>query len=71
MGNGYDILPSDVIETFLLAASAPSVQLKRAVTLKRTNLYDVVQNPNERVAILIPRFQAIFIINSHRKSTYL
>jgi hypothetical protein len=57
MGNGYDALPSDVIETFLLAPSAPSVQFKRAVTLRRTNLYDIVQNSNERVAILVPRRQ--------------
>ena len=51
MGNGYDVLLCDVIETFLLT---PSVQLKRAVTLRRTNLYDIVQNSNKRVAILIP-----------------
>ena len=57
MGNGYDVLGCEVLDTFLLTRS---VQLKRVVILRRTNLYNIVQNPDERVTILVPRRQTFF-----------
>ena len=35
-----------------------------------TNLYNIVQNPDERVAILETGHHASFLINSGRKTTY-
>lgn len=57
MGNCYDVLGCDVLDTLLLTRS---VQLRRVVILRRTNLCDIVQNPDERVTILVPRCQAFF-----------
>ena len=37
---------------------------------KRTNLCNIIQNPNERVAILKPGCHASFSINSYKKITY-
>ena len=39
--------------------------------MQQTNLNDIVQNPNERVAILKPRRHASFSVISHKKATYV
>ena len=42
----------------------------KAIGLPRqTNLHDIVQNPNQRVAILEPRRHASFFITSYWKTT--
>ena len=67
MGNGYGVLGYGVLETFLLEATN-YVQSEKSLST-RTNLHNVVQNPDKRVAILEPGGQ-ISSINSHRMKTH-
>jgi hypothetical protein len=65
MSNGYGVLGYVVlrVETFLLG-SAIYNQREKSLSM-RTNLHNIVQNPDERVAILKPGRQ-VSSINSHR-----
>jgi hypothetical protein len=51
MGNGYGVLVYGILDTFLLGHAE---YIKRTVMSRQTNLYNIVQNPDERVAILEP-----------------
>ena len=62
MGNGYGVLGCGVLETFLLGPANYNQSENSLST--RTNLHNVVQNPDERVAILEPSPQ-VSSINSH------
>jgi len=50
MGNGYNILAYGTLDTFL---STPSEYINANSRFQETNLRNIVQNPNERVVILI------------------
>ena len=49
MGNGYGIPVYGVIGTFLLKLTEYN---KREQSCRRTNLHNIIQNPDERVTIL-------------------
>lgn len=67
MSNSYSILGYGVLETFLLGPAEYN-QSKKSLSM-RTNLRNVVQNPDERVAILEPGCQ-LSSTNSHRIKTH-
>jgi len=48
MGNGYGVFGYSVLETFLLGY----VSIIKIDMSKRTNIHNVIQNPDDRVAIL-------------------
>lgn len=52
MGNGYGIVGYTILDTFLLWP-AESIQCEQSC-FRWTNLHDIVQNPDKRVAILGP-----------------
>jgi hypothetical protein len=68
MGNGYGILGYGILETFLLGPANYN-QSEKSLSMT-TNLHNVVQNPDERVAILEPGRQ-VSSINSHRIKTHV
>jgi hypothetical protein len=67
MGNGYGTLGHGVFVTFLLRPANYNQSEKLLST--STNLHNVVQNPDERIAILEQGHQ-VSSINSHRMKTH-
>ena len=69
MGNGYGFLSLSTVEKTFLLGDAEYDKRDQPFS-RRTNLCNIVQNPNERVIILERISQIPFSTNSHRKTTY-